>query len=269
MKCIKIIIWTFTTLSFVGCFQEPIDLDLNQGDNEKLVVEAWISNLDEQQKVTLSLTADYLDSLEVNYVNDAEVFLTYNQETLTLSPQGQGEYTLPMDWVAETDIDYTLEVVYQDESYVASSFMKEMPELEEIRAEFFERRDSIDYYDVFFGFQETEGEGDGYYGIDYLKGTMVGDTLTNGGFTSDEFSDGIYFSDVTLTNDGYEIGDTVILEAYSIGKEASDFLLDIISEVFREGLFDAPPVNVRSNFTNGALGYFIASGGRQYEIVIE
>lgn len=83
------------------------------------------------------------------------------------------------------------------------------------------------------------------------------DTLTNGYFANDEFTDGIYFEDINLTSSTHNLGGTVILELHSIGIEPSRYLLDIQQEIFGGGLFVPAPVNVRSNFPNGALGHFI------------
>ncbi len=269
MKYLYITTLIFTTFMFSSCFKERIDLDLNTDENKRFAIEAWITDLDERQEVTLSLSSNYLDAFEPNFVNDARVTLSYDAETITFESKGNGVYAAPENWRAAPEKNYTIDVMYEDISYSATGFMRTMPPAQDFRSEFYETRDSIDYYNLFFGFQETPGEGDGYYGVDYLKGTTDGDPLTVGGFTNDDFGDGIYFSDVTVTDAGYEIGDTVILEVFSIGKDASDFLLDVITEVFREGVFDPPPVNVRSNFTNDALGYFIVSGAGRYEVVVE
>ena len=267
MKYTKIIIGSIACLILSGCFKERVDLELNQGENVKLAVEAWISNLDERQSITLSLTADYLDEYKPNFVDDATVSISYDGQEINLTSQGLGVYAMPENWRAETGKNYTLDINYNGTEYTSTSFMRPMPKLENIRSVFYEERDDVDYYDVFFSFQETEGEGDGYFAVDYLKEIPEWD-MTTGGFTNDQFGDGVYFTDVTVTNDGYEIGDVVILETHSIGIEASDFLLDIINEVYREGLFDPPPVNIRSNISNGAVGYFITSGAERFETVI-
>jgi len=257
------------SITLSSCFKDRVELELNKNENVRLAIEAWITDLDERQTVTLSLTSDYLDVFEPDFVNTATVSVSVDQEVIEFTFLANGVYGAPENWRAQAGKEYTLNVNYDGVEYTASSFMKAMPVLENIRSEFYETRDSIDYYDVFFGFQETPGVGDGYYGVDYLKGTTNGDTLTVGGFTNDDFGDGIYFHDVTVTNEGYEIGDTVTLEVFSIGVDASNFLLDVITEVFREGVFDPPPVNPRTNISNDALGYFIASGAERYETVIE
>lgn len=262
----------FVALIFTSCFTEEIELDLNSGDNQKLAVYAWIDDGDTDQEVALTLTSDYLDSLTKNIVTDAIVTMRSNGQTVEWPHQGDGIYSLP-GWRAVANVEYTLRIEYKEEVYESTSFMKPMPLLENVRSETYDdyspEKDSIKYYDVYFDFEETPGEGDGYYGIDYKKGTTDGDTLLLGGFTNDDFVDGIKFTDIGLSQDEeFVLGDTVIVEAYSIGIDASNYLQDVINEVFREGIFDPPPVNVRSNISNGALGYFIASGIQREEIVV-
>ena len=253
---------------FTGCFRERIELDLNQGDNVRLAVEAWITDLDEVQKVTLSNSSDYFDSFEQTAVIDAEVTLSYDNQIIMMTHTINGVYEAPSDWRAESGKEYTLTINHNGEEYRATSFMKDMPAIENPYADIYSIEDDTVYYDIYFSFQETEGEGDGYFAVDYKKEDSNWN-LTSGGFTNDEFIDGLYFEDISVTRESYFLGDTVTLETYSIGIEASNFLLDIQSEVFREGLFDPPPVNIRSNFSNDALGYFIASGAERVEVIVE
>jgi len=272
MKHIQILISLSIALAacllLSGCFKERVDLDLNQGENVKLAVEAWITDLDKRQTITLSLTTDFLAEYQPSFVDDAAVSIIYDNQEISFTSQGLGVYAMPENWRAETDKNYTLKINHNDTEYTSTSFMRPMPKLENIRTEFYEERDSIDYFDIFFSFQETAGEGDGYFAVDYPKGNPEWD-MTTGGFTNDQFGDGVYFSNVTVTNEGYKIGDVVILETHSIGIDASDFLQDILSEVYREGLFDPPPVNIRSNISNGAVGFFITSGAERFEVIVK
>lgn len=267
MKKLIIYIAVLASVISTGCFKEPIELDLSSS-TQRLVVDAWITDLPNEQAIYLSLTSDYFDSFEPTYIDDAIVTLSNRFESVDLIFQEKGKYTLPSNWEAMINEDYELEINYGSVIYQSSAKMNVMPEIENVRVEVFEE-DSLELYDVYFDFWENEGEGDGYYGVDYLKGTTNGDTLFNGDFTNDDFLDGLYFQDVTVTNEGHELGDTVVLELYSIGKDAADYLQAIGNEVFRQGLFDPAPVNVPSNISNDALGYFIIGGAQKIEVVVQ
>jgi len=268
MKYRTIISLIIISSIFTSCFSERIELDLNQGSNVRLAIEAWITDLDEVQTVILSQSSDYFDDFKQTAVTDAEVLLNFDNQTIIMEHTSNGTYAAPSDWRAESGKEYTLTINHNSEEYTATSLMKDMPELEDARSEFYDTQNDTSYYYVLFSFQETDGEGDGYIGVDYKKGEEDW-KLTSGEYTNDDFVDGLYFEDISVTNGDYFLGDTIILEMYSIGLEASNFLQDIESEVFRNGLFSPPPVNIRSNFSNGALGYFIASGAERAEVSLE
>jgi len=268
MKYQNIIFALLISCLLTSCFKERIELDLNQGENVRLAVEAWITDLDEVQTITLSTTSDYLKDFQQTTVTDATVTLSYDNESISLSHTQNGVYAAPENWRAEPSKDYSIKITYNGEEYTASSFMDDMPALENTHADVYEIENDTVFYDIFFSFQDPVGEGQGYYGIDYRK-DQPDWKLTTGGFTSDAFGDGIYYEDITVTGESYLLGDTVILETFSIGIETSNFLFDIQTEVFREGLFEPPAVNVRSNISNGAVGYFIASGADRVEVVVE
>jgi len=274
MKSFKFIATYFILSSIIlqGCFMERIDLELNE-NNKKLVINAWLTNLDEPQSVNLSYTTDYLDPVTKDYVDNANISISDGNNEATLSYSQNGDYMLPSEWRAEAGKTYTITVDLADQTYSATSTIRPMPMIENVFADISddydeESEEEEPFYSVYFSFRDTEGEGDGYYGVIYNKGSLDGDTIFNGDFVNDEFIDGSYFEDVDLTSSLHYEGDTVIVELHSIGIETSNYLNDIQEEVFRGGLFDSPPVNVRSNFSNGALGYFITSGAQKIEIVI-
>ncbi len=268
MKISKLILFLSLSFLFAGCFKEEIELDLNQGGNVKMAVEAWITDLDEMQTITLSKTSDYFADFEQTGITDASVEISYDDSTIAFAHSENGVYEAPNNWRAEPNKEYTIKIDYDGQTYSASSFMDEMPDLENVYAEMFDVVNDTALYAILFSFAETPGEGNGYYGVDYRKGDPEW-SLTTGGFTNDDYFDGIYIEDASVSFEDYYLGETVVLETFSIGLESSNFLFDIQTEVYREGLFDPPPVNIRSNISNGALGYFIASGAKRVEVVIE
>lgn len=266
-------------LSLTSCFKDRIDIDLNE-ENQKVVITAWITDLDERQFVTVGKTVNYLGPISQEFVSGADVRLTTSSSEFILEESDSGKYYLSSDWTAEIGASYTLTVDVEGQLYSATHIMRACPELEnvdylEYDLEDFEDEeivlDSSHVYGTTFSFQETQGEGDAYYAIDFLKGTTEGDSLFNGGFANDDFVDGEYFEEIELSEIDrlYEIGDTAVIRFFSIGDESAQFLVDIESEIFRGSPFDPPPANVRTNFTGGAVGYFIISGAQTQEIIIE
>jgi len=256
----------------ISCFEERIELDLN-ANNRKPVVNAWISSLDKPQYVNLSFTTNFLGKPSIEFINNAMVILEVNEASYVLENDGFGNYFLPADWIKVIGGNYRLKIEHEDEVYEAEQVMRSCPLIENARTELveFDNTDTIDLYESIFDFQETLGEGDGYYFIDFLKDSVDGDSLFNGGYANDEFIDGEYLSDIKITEFDrlYKMGDTLIIELYSIGKETVNYFSDIESEVFSDGPFDAPPANIRTNISNGALGYFIIGDAESVELIVE
>ena len=257
-----------------SCFYDRVELNYNQNENKKVIITGWITDLNEPQYITVQNTVNYLGENNFDPITDALVTLSDSQQTYELSHHNNGEYQLPDTWQAIIGDTYELEVILSGNTYTSSHKMRPCPEIEN----FFTREidditdtDSIHIYESIFSFQEIPGEGDAYYGIDYTVGSIDKDSLFNGQFTNDDFVDGEYFEDIEISDYDrlFMVGDEIVLDIFSIGKETSDYLVDVQTEVFRGGIFDTPPANVRSNISGGALGYFITSGAKRATLVVE
>ncbi len=273
----KYILSLIVIVSLSSCFKERIELDLNTGENKKVVVLAWITTLDEPQFVDLSYTLNYLGKAEPEKISGASVVLsdeTQNYTLLEKPSEEKGKYFLPDNWTANVGDNYKLKINFEGEEYTSEHQMRPCPDLVNIYSAVIEEElegFEEDVYETFISFLENPGTGDAYYAVDYKKGGLQGDTLFNGGYDDDQFIDGLFFEDIGLTD--YDrphlLGDTVVIDFYSIGLETANFLQDIESEIFRGSPFDPPPTNVRTNITGGAVGYFIVSDARREELVIE
>lgn len=264
-----LILITIAIISLTGCFTDPIELELNNDNNKKLVIDAWLNETDDNQSIQLSYTSSYFDDTTPESIEDALVTLKYNNETLNIAHSSGGEYKLPSDWKPLFDTEYTLVISHEGTDYTANNILRKMPDVFNVYAGEAEDNESDTlFYEVFFSFTDTDGEGDGYFGFDYKKDELNDIDITEGAFIDDEYIDGVKFIDISLSNQLYQEGDEVVLELHSIGKDASRFLQDIEAETFRDGLFDPAPVNVRSNFDNGAVGYFILSGKKLFNVKI-
>lgn len=261
-------------VTMTSCFYDRIELDYNQDENKKVIITGWITDLDERQYVTVQNTVNYLGENNPDPISTAVVSISDSQDTYSLTHESEGKYYLPETWQAVIDDTYKLEVVHNGNTYTSSHKMRACPVIEN----FFTREvddisdtDSIHIYESLFSFQEIPGEGDAYYGIDYIENSTDRDSLFNGQFTNDDFVDGEYFEDVEISDYDrlFKIGDRIVLDIFSIGFETSEYLLDVQTEVFRGSIFDTPPANVRTNISGGALGYFIASGANRATLVVE
>ncbi|MGL1888837.1 MAG: DUF4249 domain-containing protein [Reichenbachiella sp.] len=273
----NLIITLVTVWTMTSCYYDRIDLDLND-ESPKLAVEAWITDLDKPQYVALSRTINYLGEQKPDYVTDAVVILNDEVSDIELVHDVEGRYYLPVDWQPRYGSYYTLTISHGSEVYVARELMRVCPSIENVFGELedfdtvFEENDfGEDTYKLTFSFEDSVGLGDGYYFVDYLEGSFVGDSITNGTYEHDQYFDGDYVEDASVTSEEkpFFLGDEAVIEMHAIGKEATYFLSDVDNEIYGNGPFDSPPANVRTNISNGAVGYFIIGGAKSVQVLIE
>lgn len=256
---------------FISSCTEPIELDLNKGDNLKLVVNALIDNSSRSQYVELSLTSDYYDESSGGIVNDADVTVSDNTTNYALQHQSNGRYLLPENFRGKIGHNYTLTISYKNEIYTASHYMDTVAQFDDAYATYFlkEEDDSLTIYDFFIDVQEPEGKGDYYLFNTYKKGSIPFLDISYVGYYSDEFYDGNYIEDTYVTEGRYNPGDEAILQMYSLSQEAHDYLLAITDQTeYRGGLFDTPPANVPTNIKGGGFGFFITAAVAEIDVEI-
>jgi len=247
-----------------GCYIDEIELDLNKGENQRLVIDAWITDLDEQQSVFLHLTTDYLKQETPTTVDNALVSLSVGDQVIDLISRGNGGYDLPGSWKAEEGREYTLRVDHDGEEYIATALLRPKPLVQNVRAEIYDGDDEEENhgdttaFEVYFDLRDHPGEGDGYFGREYQLGKDPGLIVDEAGWISDDFIDGLLLRDLTLENT-YLKGEKIIVEFHSVGKAAADYFTNLDLVRYREGLFDPPPYNIATNISNGAVGFFVMS----------
>lgn len=264
---------------FLSSCTERIDLELNEGENQRLVVEGWFTTQLKEHEVKLTLTESYL----------------YNQPTpratgavVTISDEDGNEW--PLDEVEPglykteevagvAEKWYTIDIDYEGEAYSATSWMRPVAPIDSLHVRVLDPMEEYGfpgdpYYSVRLWTQELPGVGDNYMWQTYVNGFGVRDTLSELTFVEDGVYDGIYIEDVEIDFLDIEteatVGDTVLLEQYNIGAEAYEVFIGIMNETqWNGGLFDAPPANVKTNLSNGALGFWGAAGVSEAVTIIE
>ncbi len=266
MRVIQLLSFFVIVLFLFESCTERIDLKLNDGDNLKLVVDAWITNEAGPHKVTLSRTTSYFENEAAPRVSGADVRIEQGNETIILEESEKGEYLTPVEFQGEVGKTYQLKIEVEGELYESSATLSRLPKIDSLGYQY-----SVDEasYSVLLYTKELPGIGDFYLFRSYKNGSLTADTLRNSDFVSDEFVDG---SDIPGVEVGYEdlqTGDVAILEMLSISKEAHDFFLAVMLETdYRGGPFDTPPANIPSNISNGAFGFFNASAIERDSILI-
>lgn len=276
----KILLLGLVSIMWISCTEE-IELDLNKGDNLKLVVDAWLDNSGREQMISLSLSTDYFDNETPSEAEGAIVTVSSDRKTYTFEEREAGQYYMKEDFDAEEGEDFGLQIDYKGEVYTASHKMNRVAELLDVNYVLYEEYDSsytyrglnpdsLDEWDVYVTFQEPPGVGDHYYFDSYLKSEGPTANLYPGEYYDDEILDGAFIDSEYVSYGYYEPGDTIITQMFSISEEVYDYLLAIDEQTdFRGFIFDTPPANVPSNISNDGKGFFIVSAVSEFEKVLE
>lgn len=269
----KNIIYLSALVIFCISCTERIDLELNSGDNLKLVVDAWIDDSDRRQFIDLSLTVDYFEDEKIRYAKDAIITITDGLNTFNFTESDNGRYYMNEEFIAIEGNLYTLNIQYLDKQYTATQTLKRNTEIDAVYYDLYDSNSDDPNlkpeYDIYISMQELEGEGDHYYFNNYLKGDLPIKDLRFGESASDELVDGSYIDSTYVTYGFYEVGDTVVTQMFSITEEVNEYISAIYDQTDRgESIFDSPPANVPTNIIGDGVGFFIISKISEFEKVI-
>lgn len=245
----------------IGC-EEVIDIDLNDG-GEVLVIEGNVSNTETTHFIKISKTVPFSSHSTNNPQSNAQVKIVEESPSETdfngypITPKAEriftevspGTYRI-VNYKASPGMKYTLTVELEDETYVASSTMPQPVLIDSIGT----------VTDNLFG-DESKTVGIVYQDPPGIKNyfrylVMVNGEPSNLVFAfNDKFNDGkkvqrnLYHDDLDLVRD-----DAVMVEQQCVDANVYTYFNGILSN----NAGAAAPGNPKSNFSNGALGYFSA-----------
>ena len=240
MKIIKYFTYLAIFIAAYAC-TEPIDLNLEDGATNRLIVDGSISNEHKVHSVTLSRTAEFLSNGQTPRELDATVIITDGDTIINLyDTDNDGTYETERELAGKLNHEYTLEVILSNgEQYSASEILNPVAPLDSISYEY-KKSDipfSEDYiYNLNIYVQEPP-EPDQYYQWDfYLDGVHQTDTINTKRFEADDFVNGTYFNSWTvfeIEEDRIEKEEVEIrLQMRSISKEKFEFYMAIVLNRF-------------------------------------
>ncbi len=267
----NLLIISAAVLFFSSC-TKIIELDLNDDDNQRLVVDAWFTTEPSEHEVKLTLTTSYFQNEEAPKATGANVYVTDGVTQIPFLEAEPGVYKTAPGTAAQFHTNYTLHIDYNGESYEATSYVDTVADLDSLSVEpWYNSNNEFTGYDVFMWTQELPGTGDYYLWRLWVNDELKTDTLNEIYFETDQFlPDGLYFSNwnIEYTEEAVA-GDTLTLEQHRISKETYDTYYAMMLETeWRGGIFDSPPANVPTNLTNGALGFFMTSAEDRMSVVV-
>lgn len=258
----KIIVITIVFLTLNAC-QDVVEVDLETA-HERLVIEAllkWENGTSgSDQTIQLTKTASYYTN-DIIYATGASVKVINldNLAEFTFTETSNGIYETTT-FVPVLNADYTLEIEYNGEHYVATTKLLPTPTIDTIDQSTDNGFSTIDP-EVNVYFQDYANQSD-YYRT-YFSQNRAGDEVDW------EYSNyDARYEDGNLLHDFYESDDILVddiftIEIYSISEQFNVFL-NLLEQQAGEshGPFSSPPVNVKGNCinttteTNYPYGYF-------------
>ena len=247
----------FLFLILISC-EDIITPELPTND-PILVVDAWLNNLNEEQKIILSSTQDYLDSTSSPSVSGAIVQVSDNLgNVFDFIESVPGEYvwqpTNLKNNLGDVGSSYTLNIQYDGKEIIAQSTMNRTSTIDSVnfvRGQFPEGS----YYAEFWS-REEAGIGDAYWIKSYVNGIYqngLDDIITcidAGASSEGAVIDGIPFippirrgiTRFETDDDGdfispFNKGDSIYVEIHSVTYEAFDFLNKTSIQINRPGGF--------------------------------
>lgn len=255
-----------------------------QGGDPVLNIDAWVNNKPETQTISLTFTQDYFDNENLPPpATGAEVTITnqdgrvFNFEEDMQSLDGSYRWNPQVqESLGQAGDSFTLTVVYNGETFVATSTMGRVPAIMDITFEKDDRdlpRNDEDFYRAEFWAVDLEGEGDTYWIRTYKNGSLLNkaseiNIAYDAGQSEGGNADGVTFISPIRTRinandedeDGFPVSpldsnDSIYVEINSITKVSFNYINEVITQTDRNGglseLFTSTPLsNVSTNIVN-------------------
>lgn len=285
MKINKLVLYIILVFPLLSSCEDVIKVNLNES-TPVLTVDAFITQEIAKQTIRLSNTAPYFQNQATPAVLGATVVVTNTSDgrSFTFADRGNGnyEYTSPNGTpIGRVGNNYLLTIRYNGEEYTSRCTSNRTTQIDSIVYEFEEVPASntnakTGYYAEFYGF-DVKGATDFYWGRGYKNG-VYNSNPNDVNYIADatrNFAPGVQGSDglpfigpvrnrMTNSLDPYQVGDSAVVEMWSINNDTYEFLRQVESQMTNGGLFARIPENIRTNITprnaaNKVLGWFCVS----------
>ena len=285
---IKNTLFILTIALFTSC-EDKIDLSLDKGF-EQLTVEAVLNTDTTLQRVILRGSVPFFDDISTTPAIDNAIVnvISNTNDTFPFTFTAKGEYWLNASPTKKFELgkSYELQIDLGGEKYYAKSEVNPVALWDSLTYEYLPATGFAPegYYATMHA-RDIPGVGQCYWFRRYENGIFASgpvdiNTAYDAGSNPGEF-DGEAFSfpnsvgGVNDFDEPYEINDTLRIEIQGISPDFYYFLDEITTQMENEGLFAAPPANVRTNIINrdpdgrAGLGYFVIGEMEAREVVIK
>lgn len=280
-KLVKILLIAFlASTSFLFSCTERIDVELDS-TYKRVVIFGEFTTDTTSHKVTITTTGDYYSNTPPQGISGADVRISDGDIDfiLTEDDEQKGVYFTEPNVFGVPGKTYSIFVENVDilgdgnlTSYSASSELLPVANPDSITLMY---RPEWEGWVVQAYAQDPAETQDFYKFLVYVNGELHSDSLQNLIITDDVLFNGNYTNGVVVYylegEDALSVGDTVTTAFCGISRDYYKYLIEAqVSTRPSVPLFSGPPANPRTNFTNGAIGYFAAySMARAQTIVSE
>jgi hypothetical protein len=269
MAQLKIFLPVIFLILILGSCEKVIDVDLKES-GKRIVIEATLSEGEQDFSVYISKTAPYFDNSMPEAIDSAIVTLTDDtNNSFNIPHDKDGLYRAEITGVANRT--YTLKVEIEGEEYEASSFLPEKVKLDTVYSKYEKGFGPIESgYAVYFRYSDPALVPNYYRVVHYLNGEKQNSAEDMQVF-NDRLTDG-NSPEMPLIMKIFQPGDTVMVELVHFDAASYDYFLTL-SEIIGEGGGPhgglAAPGNPNTNWSGGILGYFSASASDTLSVVIQ
>ena len=253
MNYFKYILASLLILPILAC-EKVIDIPINDAP-DKIVVEAFTSNIEGRSYVKLSKTGNVYTINNFDKVSDASVEITDNTGTVFTFSEDQntpGTYTLP-GFKVEENQTYSLKIIAEGEEITGiskSSFIPTLDLVVGIPISTITLNPNDTARIVAYSFNDPVQTGDNYRLIVSVNGEVdptyyIGNDVLGSGLQVE----GVFFAT------SVDSGDVVEVELLTMDKANYDYYFSLVNNT-STGPFAASPANPVSNLSDNALGYF-------------
>lgn len=243
---------------FTSC-EEVIDIDLNDAD-PRVVIEAQLSDLATEQRIRVSKTAAFTESIGSRPVADAEVSVTDNRGRVYTFTYEDNGYYINRNFRPVAHRSYDLLVNVEGEVFEANCLMPPFVEVDSVGV-LEETLFGDPYYFATFKFQDPAGLAN-YYKYDV---SINGAGFRFASALNDKFNDGLYVTHQISDLDTDMLpGDSIVVRRYCIDRRVFDYW----NEFQSTNPGTAAPGNPTSNISNNALGYFSVASVKEFGLRI-
>ncbi|OFX22990.1 MAG: hypothetical protein A2033_13245 [Bacteroidetes bacterium GWA2_31_9] len=252
----------FIYLFFNLACEKRVDWDIKSDNNELIAVEGVITNEKKAHIIKLTKSSHEMNSMPIP-ISGADITIVGGafSDILEENPIGSGHYYTDSTFIGITGNKYVLTISIENKAYYANAHMIPVTQIEAFKYSYSEEKkmNKIDWvtnsyepedpsmYEIILDWSSVAGfenkDADSCKAVLYYYSLPTLDV--NQIFIPE--AETVYFPNGTIATE----------RKYSLTKEHCDFIRSLLSETrLRGGFFDSSPSNIKTNLSNGAVGFF-------------